>query len=222
MGGFKSPAPVAIAVERTRVPGPNEIVLLGCCEGLEGEAQAVYEAIADLEPDSVALSLGPQVASHVHELAPEGRLGVEDEAYARGLSRWGEVRLPAPEHWAAIDAAGEVDAEVVGVDIPEGEYLDRYTATIGILDLTRRALRIRWMKTFPPSADDPVVFCRRFDERANKGPFGELEADREQRMAEGVAELAKEGRVVHIVPVPRMDGVASALKTRTSKQAIEA
>lgn len=222
MGGFKSQAPVALAVERTRVPGPHEIVLLGCCEGLGGEAQAVFEAITELEPANVALALGPEVASHVHELAPEGRLGVEDEAYARGLSRWGEVRLPAPEHKAAIDAAGEVDAEVEGVDIPEGDYLDRYTASIGILDLTRRALRIRWMKTFPPSADDPVAFCRRFDERANKGPFGELEAEREQRMAEGVADLAEEGSVVHVVPVPRMDGIVSALEARASRPTIEA
>lgn len=193
-----------------RVDG-TEITLLAVCQGLEGEAEATRTAIEEAAPRTVALPVDPGMASHVHELAPDPELGGEDAAYERGLSRWGEVKLPPPEYQVALEVAQQLGAEVAGVDIPQEEYLDRFTETVGVIDLTKRALQVRWLKTRPPRASDPITFCERFDAKVNKGPFAELERARERRIAERLRELAKEGPVVCLLEIARAEGVAAAL-----------
>lgn len=192
--------------------GAHPITLLGACQGLEGEAEATARALAQLEPATVALALGPEVASHVHALAEDPRLGVEDEAYTQGLRRYGDVRLPPPEFHAAIEAAADLDADVEGVDLPEEEYLDRFTDQIGVLDLARRALKIRWLRSRPPDAEAPETFCHRFDEQLNKGPFAALERQREARMARRLIELADRGPVALVVEVQRVPGIQAELE----------
>lgn len=200
-------------MERTRLTtGRHPIVLLGVCQGLEGEDQAVRDAIYELDPATVALAVDPELASQVHKLAPSLDLGVEDEAYSRGLSRWGEVALPPPEYPAAIEAAEAIGAGIEGVDLPEEDYLNRFTSRIGVLDLTKRALKVRWLKTRPPKAEDPSAYCRRFDEQVNKGPFGQLEHERERKIADRLLELADEGSVACVIEIPRADGVHRVLE----------
>lgn len=190
----------------------HRIVLLGACQGLDGEAEATAEAIGRLEPETVALAVDPDLASHIDKLAPGSDFSVEDAAYRRGLGQWGDVELPPPEYLAAIEAAERVGAEVEGVDMPEEEYLDRYTSVISVFDLAKRAFRVRWMKTKPPSAETPAEFCRRFDARLNKGPFADLERARETEIARGLAELSKEGPVACVMEIQRADGVRRVLQ----------
>lgn len=187
------------------------VELLGACQGLEGEARRTAQAILEAAPDRVALALDPELVEHVDELGPGQKASVEDEAYRRGLSEWGSVRLPPPEYEAASLAAEELDVPVEGVDLPEPEFVDRYTETVSVIDLTRRALRVRWMKLLPPSAESPAAFCQSFDTRLNKGPFGELERAREAEIARRLRELAREGSVACVLEVQRLDGVRSQL-----------
>lgn len=190
----------------------HRIDLLGACEGLEGEAQRIREALREMDPDTVALGLDPDLAPRVQDLAPGNDLSVEDTAYRLGLGRWGEVTLPPPEYPAAIEVADEIGATVEGVDMPEEEYLNRFTAEIGVLDLAKRALRVRWMKTRPPKAKTPADYCRVFDDRVNKGPFQGIEKAREARIAQRLTELAAEGAVACVLEVQRLDGVARVLQ----------
>lgn len=191
--------------------GAGEVVLLGACQGLTGEARRTAQAILELAPTTVALALDPEIADRVEELEPGSRFSVEDAAYRRGLSEWGEVQLPPPEYEAATLAAEEVDADVEGVDMPEPAFMERYTDLVSVLDLTRRAFRVRWMKAWPPSADSPKAFCTRFDEKLNKGPFGELERVREREIARRLREVAEDGSVACVLEVQRLDGVRRAL-----------
>lgn len=200
-------------VERTTLAAEgHRIVLLGACQGLDGEAEATAEAIRELRPATVALALDPDLVDHVHELGPGSEFSVEDAAYRRGLGRWGEVKLPPPEYEAAVSAAEDVDADVTGVDLPEEAYLDRYTARIGVLDLAKRAFRVRWMKTRPPKATTPAEFCRRFDERINQGPFADLEHAREAEIARRLVELSRDGPVACVLEIQRVDGVRAVLQ----------
>lgn len=213
LAGFKYCSSLDERVEQRRVRGGDaDIVLLAVCEGLEGEASAVQEAIHHQEPATVALALAPSVVSRVPEFVQEGRLDEEDAAYLRGLSRWGKVRLPPPEFDAALSAARAVGATVEGVDMPEEAYLDAFTHRIGILDLTKRALKTRWLKLRPPKAESPQSFCRAFDAALNKGPFAALEAKREEHMAKRLDELADQGPLTFVVDVPRADGILDALE----------
>jgi len=200
-------------VERVRVDTvEGSVVLVGTCQGLEGEARRVAQAVLEVSPATVALAVDPHVAEHVDELEAGQRYSVEDAAYRRGLSEWGEVQLPPPEYEAAARAAEETGARLAGVDLPEPDYMDAYTERVSVWDLTRRALRVRWMKAWPPSADSPSAFCSRFDEKLNKGPFRELEASREREIARRAREEAREGPVVCVLEVQRLEGVRAALE----------
>ncbi len=190
----------------------RRIELLGACQGLEGEAEQAAEAIRGFQPDVVALGLDPHVVEHVHEFQEGSPFSVEDEAYRRGLEAFGEVRLPPPEYAAAVEAAADVGAELRGVDMPEPEYMQRYTDIVGVLDLTRRAFRVRWLKTKPPKTESPRAFCKAFDERINQGPYRELERVREREIAHRLRDLAEAGSVACVLEIQRLEGVEAALE----------
>lgn len=189
----------------------NPIALAGVCLGLEGEAKAAVELVASVEPAVVALGLDPLLVDHLDELGEGSGGSLEDEAYERGLGRWGDVALPGPEFPALVDAAREASVRVEGVDLDEASYLERYTAEVGILDLVRRGLRTRRLRKRPPRVETPEAFCRAFDERLNKGAFAHVEALRERHMATETLALSEEGSVVLVVEVQRLDGVTAAL-----------
>lgn len=203
-------------MERVRVgTHPHPVHLLGACQGLEGEAALTKEAILEIEPRIVALGLDPYLVDHVDEFEEGSAFSVEDQVYRRGLEEWGSVELPPPEYAAAMKAAEKVDATLEGVDLPEGEYMNRYTDTVSVFDLTRRALRVRWLKTSPPKTKTPVAFCQAFDERVNQGPYRELENDREREIAERLEALAQKGPVACVIEVQRLEGVRERLEPST-------
>ncbi|PSG97259.1 hypothetical protein BRD56_06250 [Thermoplasmatales archaeon SW_10_69_26] len=194
--------------------GSGTVHLIGVCQGLEGEAQAAVEAVEQRRPAVVAIALGPHMAEQVDEIVGAEALGAEDEAYMRGLSEWGSVTLPASTFPAVTDAAGRVDARVEGVDMPEAEYLEHHLDRIGIVQLLKRALRVRWLGWLPPDAESPAAFCRAFDRRVNDGPFGRLQGDRERWMADELADLARDDTVACVLEIERLDGVRQALQAR--------
>lgn len=199
--------------ERVTVDG-REIRLLGVCQGLEGESEALVEELEAQPPAVVALALDPDVAGRIDEVSPAEVLGAEDEAYMKGLSEWGSVRLPAETYPAAVEAAERIDARVEGVDMGRAEYLDRHIEGVGTFEMLKRALRTRWLAWWPPKADTPAAFCRAFDERINAGPFQRLQAARERFMADNLARI--EGQpVAFVVEVERLDGVSEALRARS-------
>lgn len=194
--------------------GGTTVRLIGVCQGLEGEAQAAVEALEAEDPAVVAVALGPEMAEHIEEIATAQTLGAEDEAYMQGLSEWGSVRLPAPTFPAVAEAAERLGARLEGVDMGEAEYLDRHLDRIGVLQLLKRALKVRWLEWRPPRAESPGAYCRAFDERLNAGAFGRLQGDRERSMAENLASIAEEAPVACVLEIERLDGVRRALRAR--------
>jgi hypothetical protein len=202
-----------VETAQVRIDG-HVIDLVGVCQGLDGEAQAAVQAVEEREPGVVAVALGPAMAEEVDAIEGGEALGAEDEAYMRGLSEWGSVTLPAPTFPAVADAARRVDARLEGVDMPEADYLERHLDRIGIVELLKRALRVRWLGWRPPDAETPGAFCRAFDERVNEGPFGRLQGDRERSMAENLAAIAEQDPVTCVLEIERLDGVKRALRAR--------
>lgn len=199
--------------------GPHPAVLLGVCIGLEGEAGAVRAAIGELEPATVALGVDPGLLDHLGELEGDGDLSPEDEAYVRGLARFGEVALPGDELSGALEAGREAGARVEGIDLDEMAYLDRYTGEISIGAMVRRGWRARRLRRRPLKAERPEAFCRAFDARVNKGPFRGLEAAREREMARCLLDLLETGPAVAVVEIARLDGLIRALEEAVGPEA---
>ncbi len=225
-GMAASPVPEADRCNRTFIRGAGlppdvelqrvetsagTIVLLGTCEGLTSEVQAVTEALEHHAPDHVALALEPSIIGEIEhwELAEE--LDREDKVYKEGLSRFGEVELPPKEYAAAVAAAAELGAQLHGVDIGESTYMAHFTEEVGIWSLFGKTWRLRRLGKKPPKAETPEAFCLAFDDRLNTGPFREMEALREERIAAQARKLARDGTVAVVLPLPRLKGVARRL-----------
>jgi hypothetical protein len=200
-------------VEITTLEGPHHpIAILGVCQGLEGEDKRVIEALRELQPSVIALAVPPEILPEIEGLQGDAERGLEDSAYAVGLSRWGNVQLPPPELAAVVVAGRELRVRVEGVDLGEERYLDLFADVVGLRHLVQRAWRLRWLGWKAPSADGPEAFCRTFDARINTGPFAKLEGEREAAMARGLALLNPEGATAFVVEVQRVDGVTKALR----------
>ena len=190
----------------------HPIALAGLCLGLAGEADAAVELLERTRPHALALALDPDLAADLDQLDVDGSLNTEDEAYVAGLSRWGEVTLPAPAYPRLVEAAKAAGIVIEGIDLPEVAYVDRFTAEIGVPAMARRWRRARRLGKRPPAVDDPATFCRRFDERLNAGAYRHLEEAREATMADGIERLVAQGPVLFVCEVQRLDGVTARLE----------
>lgn len=200
-------------MELQSVPTPDgTIQLLGICEGLEGEAKAVVQALETQPPSSLGLALEPSMIDEVQHWESAEQLDREDKVYKQGLSAFGSVKLPPGEYAAALDAAQALGVSVHGIDIGESTYMDRFTEEVSIWDLFAKTWRLRRLGKKPPKAGSPEAFCIAFDQRLNKGSFGLLEDLREARIAERALELTGQGSVTVVLPIPRLSGVARRLQ----------
>ncbi len=200
-----------VELQSVRTPG-GTIQLLGICEGLEGEAEAVVQALEAYPPDSVALALEPSMIDEVENWESADHLDREDKVYKEGLSEFGSVQLPPLEYAAALQAAEELGASVHGIDLGESTYMAHFTEEVSIWDLFAKTWRLRRLGKKPPKAGSPEAFCIAFDQRLNKGSFGLLEDLREGRIADRTRDLTAQGSVTVILPVPRLSGVARRLE----------
>lgn len=200
-----------VELQSVRTPD-GTIQLLGICEGLDGEAEAVVRALEANPPASVALALEPSMIDEVQHWERSEHLDREDKVYKQGLSRFGPVVLPPGEYAAALEAAEELGASVHGIDIGESTYMSRFTEEVSIWDLFAKTWRLRRLGKKPPKAGSPEAFCIAFDQRLNKGSFGLLEDLREGQIAERTMELTGQGPVAVVLPIPRLSGVARRLE----------
>ncbi len=202
-----------VRVELQSVATPDgTIQLLGICEGLEGEAEAVVQALEVNPPASVALALEPNMIDEVEHWESAEQLDREDKVYQQGLSEFGPVKLPPVEYAAALQVAEELGASVHGIDIGESTYMAHFTEEVSIWDLFAKTWRLRRLDKKPPKAGSPEAFCIAFDQRLNKGSFGLLENLREGRIADRTRDLTDQGPVTVVLPIPRLSGVARRLE----------
>lgn len=188
------------------------ILLLGICEGLVSEREAVAEALREHAPAKVALGLEPEMLDEIGRWEPSGALDREDKVYKDGLSEWGTVELPPPTYRVALTEAETLGASTYGIDLDETTYMAHFTEEVSVWDLFAKTWRLRRLGKKPPKADTPEAFCIAFDQRLNRGSFQSLEDLREVAMADRARDLADGGTVAVILPIPRLDGVARHLQ----------
>lgn len=201
--------------------GASRVHVLAVVHGLLSEADAVEDAFRAAAPDAVALGVAPAELEGLDAHAQGSAEETDEEetldpaeAYALGLSRYGDIGLPPPDLLAAVALARERGVEPVAVDLDGSQYDEVFAANVGPFALFRYGRLLRKMGKRPPEAPDAVAFARAWDARIRRlRGFGAVEKARERQIASRVEDLASRHRaVLLVVDVARADGVVAALR----------
>lgn len=195
----------------------REFHVVGTVRGLASEEARVEEAFARLEPQGLALGVPPEDLEGLAQLAAgaeyEHEYSEADEVYAHYLEQFGAVELPPRDIVAAYRAARERGLPVAAIDLPEAEYVDKFTQAVSTWQLLRYNWRVRRIAKRPPAAASALEFHLWWDREVGrlKG-FAALERSREEAMASRLlaAELPS-GRVLVLLEAARVEGLLRAL-----------
>lgn len=180
----------------SRADRPLPVLLLGAVRGLAREAAVAVQQLDDYAPGVVALGLSPEEvrALQQHFLDPRVEpwvpLSSTELAQARGLARFGRVRIPSPATLVAIRWAAEREVPLEGVEPSDDRYSELFLQHIGTFDLLLRTRAERSVSRSPPEADTAEEFALAWEARmqAGKGSRALLQA-RAEHLAERLREL---------------------------------
>jgi hypothetical protein len=193
----------------------STILFLPVVKGLVSEGDAVEKAIAEENPDAIAVSVSKEelaALSHKEDYDKYEPSDIE-EIYGVLLETFGEVKIPPPCYVKALDVGTERNITMVPIDMNEELYTETYCYEIGGLDLIRESMFVRraHRKKFDLSAAG--AFAIDWDMKINRpGGFRRLNLKREEHMADVLRKLAgKYRKVLAVIEYERSDNVAKLL-----------
>ena len=196
-----------------------DVVALGACRvhvmpvvrGLVSESGRVRAAFSEVRPGAVALSIGREELEALRaygggNVPPDN---VEEEAYVRGLSRFGEVRKPPPCFVEALAVSGERGIPVHPLDMDDEQYTSVYLAAVSTVDILLANARQGKLRKWVSEAGTAADFVREWDALVNASAgYRKLVAERESFIARRLRQLApRYGVLLALVDVERADGV---------------
>lgn len=197
-------------------------LLVGAVRGLESETPALWAALEDFAPQELALSLSEdELASLRRYFPPEGPeplvpLSPSEMGYARGLCRFGEVRVPSPSFLLALTWAEARHLPVRSLDPGDEHYSELYVRNIGYFDLLRRNRSERSLARAPPVRPDAESYAVEWEARLGRSAGSRrLERARAEFSSERVRALRRglgpRGRLALVVDIERFASLEPAL-----------
>lgn len=199
--------------------GAGEVLLVATVQGLVAERDRVRDAFEAARPTVVALGVAPEAAAALLRFERKDDADLfedlpdHDYVYSLKLREYGDVDLPPPDLVEAARLARDAGATLVGVDLPEEAYEERFTKLVSVWGFLQYGRIQRRLAKKPPAAPDAASFALAWDARIRKVKgIARLEDEREERIAQGARSLAAEGaRVLLVVDVARAEGVRARL-----------
>ena len=140
-----------------RVRSVSDVLLLAPVRGLASEVDPVLRAIAEYSPEAIGLGLSADemtalteyfVKSEAEPLVP---LTTTETSEVRGLSRFGEVRVPNPTFVGLLRWAALSGIPVEALDPGDDRTASLFTEHIGYVELVRRTVKERAVSRKPPT-----------------------------------------------------------------------
>ncbi|MDE1819636.1 MAG: hypothetical protein KGJ23_13285 [Euryarchaeota archaeon] len=132
-------------------------------------------ALEEFAPTQVAIGLAPEelhaLQQHFSDpyVEPWVPLASSELAYARGIARFGAVRVPSPAFLGAIRWAAVHGVALHGVEPPDETYSELFVEHVGYFELLRRTLSERSLQRNPPLAEDSETFALAWEARSGTG-----------------------------------------------------
>lgn len=194
--------------------GDAVIDILPVVRGLPEYGRAVREAFGRY--DRYAASLSPEEIVGVRnraELVDGYEPGELEAVFAKRLSEFGEVSLPAPAWCELVDLCDSNSKSLSALDMPDCEYTELYCLSVSSMEFVRehRLAKKGMKKKFDMSS--PESFVRDWDRHVNavRG-FRDLSGLRERYISLRLSDISKKGgRVLAVIDSERVDGVVGLM-----------
>ncbi|MCI4353909.1 MAG: hypothetical protein L3K06_00910 [Thermoplasmata archaeon] len=201
----------------------RECLLVGAVRGVATEVPPLIARLTEFAPASIGLGISPDelsgLAEHFVERAVEPLVSLtqSEAAEVRGLSRFGEVRVPNPSTVGVLAWARSRGTPVAGLDPSDATYADLFAEHISYFELVRRTLRERRLVREPPAAPSPDAYATHWHESLSRGRGSKaFDRARDAEFLDGAQALTdRGGRVALVVDRERYDGVLAGLLARS-------
>jgi hypothetical protein len=208
-----------------RVASDAELLLLAPVRGLAAEAPRVVEELTSFAPEAVGLGASAEEMQGLtdyfvlSEAEPVVPLSPNELHEVRGLTRFGEVRVPNPSFVAAIGWSLSRSVPLAALDPNEERSASLFAEHIGYVELVRRTVREHRAGRAPPTPSSADAFAVAWDGRVAGGRGSRrLAAARDRHLAEETRRLSVgRHRIAVLVDRERFDGIRAALPTRESR-----
>ena len=198
------------------------VLLLGPVRGLVGDGAKVRSALERFSPGWIGVGLGKEEVESLERYfgAPGAEplvpLSPSEVGYARGLARFGPVRVPSPAFLAALAYARSHQVPLEGLDADEGEYADLFVEHIGYWDLLRRNRAERALARSPPETGVAEGYATEWEDRLSSNAGSRrLEEARSGQWSARVEEARRAHggslRIALVVDVEKVDGLTRRL-----------
>ncbi|MGI0070859.1 MAG: hypothetical protein ACRECT_02125 [Thermoplasmata archaeon] len=202
-----------------RVRSASEVLLLAPVRGLREEAGRLVEDLAAYAPEAVGLGLSEDelkslreyfVRSDAEPLVP---LTSTESSEVRGLSRFGEVRVPNPSFVELLRWADAAGTTVAALDPSDDRAASLFTEHIGYVELVRRTVKERSVSRKPPTPSTPDEFALEWDREVAGGRGSRhLARARDEHLVRGVQRIGQgRSRVAVVVDRERFELVRGLL-----------
>lgn len=211
-----------------RVRSVSDVLLLAPVRGLASEVEPTLRELGSYAPEAVGVGLSQDemnslvqyfVAAEAEPLVP---LTSTETSEVRGLSRFGEVRVPNPSIVELMRWAQAQGVPVEALDPSDDRTASLFTQHIGYVELVRRTVKERAISRKPPTPSTADEYALEWDREVagGRGSRGFAQA-RDRHLARGVQRLgAGRARVAVVVDRERF-ALVRALLSGTVPEAIE-
>ena len=196
----------------------GQIFLIGAVRGLISQGELVAEAIKDVQPNIIGLSISTEsvqaMAEHLDSNSelPEPA-NFEEEMYIEGLSEFGEVIRPPPCFSEAWKLSEKMSIPIKGLDMDDEHFSTAFCKYINSIEMIRQGRCNKKWARHGYVSKTPQDFVLEWDNVINwlQG-YKNLEQARERWMAKGISKLSeKHEKILAIVEYERFAGVKEEL-----------
>jgi hypothetical protein len=203
-----------------RVPAGGPALLLGPVRGLTSEVPPLIVALEEYAPEIVGLGLSAEemqglldyfVLADAEPIVP---LSPMEASEVRGLSRFGEVRVPNPSFVEVLRWGRTRSLPLEALDPDDERSASLFSEHIGYVELVRRTVREHRIARSPPTPSSPDEFALRWDREvaSGRGSRGFARA-RDRHLARAVERLVRgRSRAAVVVDRERFEGVRDLLR----------
>ena len=193
----------------------SRIYVLPVIKGLVSEGEKVRNAISEIKPQAVGISISKEELEGLRSYQGEEiELSDLEEAYRAGLQEFGEVQLPPPCYLEAVKATDELGIPLIPIDMNEELFSERYCELIGGLELMKESFFSHRIARKRFIMDSPEEFVLDYDKKVNGGRgISSLNEEREAHMTASTIDLASHyGRLLILVEMERSRGYLEKIK----------
>jgi len=192
----------------------SRIYILPVIKGLVSEGKRVRDAISEIRPQAVGISISKEELEGLRSYQGEEiELSDLEEAYQAGLEEFGEVQLPPPCYIEALKTCDELGIPLIPIDMNEDLFSERYCELISGLEMMKESFLTHRLTRKRFDLDSAESFVLDYDRKVNGGRgISLLNAEREAHMAMTGGEMA-EGRspVLLLLELERAEGTVRLL-----------